>query len=255
MIKKINIIGTGNVASNIALHLFGKVEICSIYSRKIGNANVLAEKINSRGVNKIDQLSKGVDLNIVAINDDGIMSLIKLLPKNIPIVHTSGSVGMNVFEGVKDYGILYPLQTFSKDSPINIAEIPFLLESNSKVFESRLIDFCVKCMSLNYHVTDSELRSEIHLAAVISNNFMTVLLSESENILKGKGLNLRLLKPLLEETLRKSFDVGPKLAQTGPAKRGDVKVLKAQVEKIANPKLKEIYRLMSELISDRSINS
>lgn len=252
MIRKVNIIGSGNVATHLAKHLSKSVEVCSVYSRDIKNATFLAKEINSKAVDKIADLCLNVDLNIVMVRDDVVLQIAKSLPKHIPVVHTSGSVKIEVFSDFKNFGILYPLQTFSKDTDITIENIPFLLEGDSDLFTSRLIEFCKDNLSTNYHLANSEVRSEIHLAAVISNNFITALLSESEQILKNSNLSLDLLRPLLEETLRKSFDIGPKLAQTGPAKRNDTKVLEFQSDKISNPKLKEVYRLLSGLINDKS---
>jgi predicted short-subunit dehydrogenase-like oxidoreductase (DUF2520 family) len=252
MIKKINIIGSGNVATHLAKHLSGKIEICSVYSKDILNATILAKKINSTPVDKISDLCTDVDLNIVMVRDDVVIQIANDLPKHIPVVHTSGSVNIDVFNAFENYGILYPLQTFSKNINLEIENIPFLLEGNSELFTSKLIQFCQENLSTNYHVANSEVRSEIHLAAVISNNFLTALLSESEEILIRSGLSLDILRPLMEETLRKSFDVGPNASQTGPAKRNDNKVIEYQTNKINNPKMKEIYRLMSELIRDKS---
>jgi predicted short-subunit dehydrogenase-like oxidoreductase (DUF2520 family) len=251
MIKKINLIGAGNVATHLGKNLFGKIDVKTVYSNSIFNAQNLAKQINSKGVNQLKDLSSAVDLNIVCVKDDAIEIVIKELPKNIPIVHTSGSISINSLVEFENYGILYPLQTFSKNRVLQMDDIPFLIESNSTGFEHILIDFCQRNLSLHTQVANSDLRKKIHLSAVISNNFMTSLLVESEKILNKEGLDLSLLKPLLFETLKKSFDINPKKSQTGPAKRLDYKVINAQLQLIENEKIKQIYQLLTELIIEQ----
>ena len=111
MIKRVNIIGAGNVATHIAKHLFRKVKICSNYSKDINNAYELANMVDSIGVDDLKNICDNVDLNIIALKDDVIAIFSDLLPKDIPVVHTSGSIKIDVFNGFNDYGILYPLQT------------------------------------------------------------------------------------------------------------------------------------------------
>ena len=246
--KNITFIGSGNVATHLAKTLFGSVDICSVYSRNIENANRLAVKLNAIGVDDLARLDSDVDLNIVTVSDTAIQSVLKGLNKSIRTVHTSGSIDIQVFSGFSHYGILYPLQTFSKLAELDMANVPFLIEANSKLFEEEIKTFCNNYLSNNYQMANSNLRSEIHLAAVISNNFITSLLVESENILKDNGLSLDLIKPLIDETIHKSFSDGPKASQTGPAKRGDTKVIKKQINKIVNPELKEVYKRLTDLI-------
>jgi len=186
------------------------------------------------------------------VSDDAVRNIIERLPKSMPVVHTSVSVAIDVFIDFENCGILYPLQSFSKDSQLDISSIPFLIEANNANFEKTVIRFCEKFLSKTIHITTSEIRSEIHLAAVISNNFITQLLAESESILKSNNLTLDLLSPLITETINKSFKIGPVNAQTGPAKRNDIEVLNKQFKRISNLKLKTIYKLMSELIQKNS---
>jgi hypothetical protein len=75
-------------------------------------------------------------------------------------------------------------------------------------------------------------------------------LTQSERILKANKLSLDLLRPLIQETIKKSFEIGPALSQTGPAKRKDSVVIKNQMDKIENLKLKKVYNLLSELIQE-----
>ena len=184
MIKKVNIIGAGNVATHLAKHLSLQLEVCTVFSRNIENSKDLAKAVNSKAIDNLNDLCDDVDLNIISLTDGAIIWAVAAISKNIPIVHTSGSIKIDVFKDFIEYGILYPLQTFSKTSCLDISNIPFILESSSKKFGDEISGFCQEYFSNNWSFADSELRSEIHLAAVISNNFITALLAESEEILK-----------------------------------------------------------------------
>jgi len=251
MIKKINFIGAGNVATHLANKISKRIEIKTVFSKSISNAEELASQVNSIGVNQLTDLSVDVDLNIICLKDDAIENAVNFLPKDIPVVHTSGSIGINVFNSFSKYGILYPLQTFSKNSSLDVSSIPFLIEGNSNDYTNALLEFCKNNLSAHIHLADSELRKQIHLSAVISNNFLTALLRESEVILQQNDLDLSILKPLLFETLKKSFDKNPLESQTGPAKRLDYNVINSHIQLLENEKLKQLYQLLSDLIIEQ----
>ena len=250
-ICKINVIGSGNVAAVLANHLKDVVDIESIYSKNITHALDLANRVGAMGINDIKKLSKSVDLNIVAIKDDAIAKVVKNMDKSIPIVHTSGSVPIRVLNDFQIYGIFYPLQTFSKSVTVTLSEVPFLIEGNSSEFEQNLMAFCQSNISKKCVIADSDLRQKIHLSAVMTNNFMTALMVEAETILKENNLSLDILKPLLYQTLDKAFSIGPKNAQTGPAKRNDNQIIQQQINALKSQKLKDIYQLLSDLIKEQ----
>ena len=70
---KFTIIGSGNVATHIALQLkaIGE-EIAEIFSRNVDNAGVLARKIGCRSVADIKEISSDSDIYLFAIKDDAL---------------------------------------------------------------------------------------------------------------------------------------------------------------------------------------
>ena len=63
------------------------------------------------------------DILILAINDDSIQDIAQVLGKIAPnscVFHTSGSTSLEVLsEYLPHCGVLYPLQTFSKDRKVD----------------------------------------------------------------------------------------------------------------------------------------
>jgi predicted short-subunit dehydrogenase-like oxidoreductase (DUF2520 family) len=68
--------------------------------------------------------------------------------------------------------------------------------------------------------------------------------------MQNKNLDFDLLKPLIHETVDKLNYLSPEKAQTGPAKRGDRKVIETHLSSLEG-RTKEIYKLLSESIIDK----
>jgi predicted short-subunit dehydrogenase-like oxidoreductase (DUF2520 family) len=68
----------------------------------------------------------------------------------------------------------------------------------------------------------------------------------SEQLLAEEGIPFSVMLPLVRETARKVETISPAAAQTGPAVRGDRKVIKEHMELISeHPGYADIYRLLS----------
>ena len=252
-IKKINIIGFGNVGQNIFNHLDYRVEIVTVYNRS--NTQYIKSVLGKRLVNSLNELSTDVDLNIVSSTDSSIISIIESLPKKVAIVHTSGSISKDVLNEFDSFGVFYPLQTFTKGREIQMSEVPFLLEANSSVFLNEITEFTQDNFTNNIHYFNSQQRSSIHIAAVFINNFTTLMVREAESILKINKINLSILEPLLKETVAKIIETNPKSSQTGPAHRNDMNVIYGHINEIGDKSRKEIYKLLTYRIIDLNSNS
>ena len=102
--------------------------------------------------------------------------------------------------------------------------------------------YCVK-------EVDSRRRKELHLAAVLVNNFPNFLYMLAEKRLMEHDLNFDLLRPLIRETAAKVMHMRPEEAQTGPARRNDESVLGMHRALLKDDRpLLEVYSLLSEAI-------
>jgi predicted short-subunit dehydrogenase-like oxidoreductase (DUF2520 family) len=252
---KIILLGAGNVATHLgfALKKAGH-EILQVYSRSASSSQELSKKLKSKPVTDAAKISSLADFYIISISDSSLPGFIKSFPiKNKTIVHTSGSVGMNVFnKKFQSYGVFYPLQTFSKDRKINLDEVPILIEgNNSKSFD--VIKKVADTITPFVFEIDSATRKVIHLSAVIANNFTNHLFVQAEKILAKKNIPFPLLGPLLHETIIKAILLTPGESQTGPAKRGDTKIIEEHLKMLKkDPSLTKIYKLLSESIEKES---
>jgi len=245
------ILGAGNVATHLSMSLKeNNFEIKCIYSKTLQSAEKLGKKLQSNFTNDLNKIPNNADLYIISIKDENIFDLAKDLniEKGI-IVHTAGSISINVFKDhYSNYGVFYPLQTFSKTRDVDFSNIPICIESSNQEVKDKLSDIA-KCLSKNVYEIDSEKRKVLHLAAVYACNFANHMFSIASDILNQSEISFDLLKPLIEETARKAIDVGPDKAQTGPAVRNDQNVIKNHLELLKdNKEYEKIYRFVSESI-------
>lgn len=249
---KIVIIGSGNVASYFAktFHAAGAT-ILQVYSRKMANARRLSKTVNAEAVNETGKLLPSADLFLIAVNDDALPELAKQLSVSKGmVVHTAGSVSMNVLKQFPQRGVFYPLQTFSKDR--QPAAITLCLEASSKNGFAFLAK-TAQSIGADVYPLNSEQRRAAHLAAVFACNFTNHLYAIAAELLEEKKLPFALLRPLIEETAAKIKTLSPAEAQTGPALRGDTAVMKKHLALLKkHPDWKKIYRRLSEDIRESS---
>lgn len=91
-------------------------------------------------------------------------------------IHTAGSMPMSVFEGYAGrFGVLYPLQTFSKGRNVNFEVIPFFIEANTEK-DADYLKNIASALSENVRFMSSEKRRSLHLAAVFACNFTNIFI-------------------------------------------------------------------------------
>ncbi len=251
MTQKISIIGAGNVATHLSLALQKNGhEIVQIFSRTEKHAKELATQLKVEFINDLKELSYDTDIFIISVKDDVIPSVLKQLNGcNQIVLHTAGSVGIDIFEDhVKHYGILYPLQTFSKRKAVDISHVPFFIEGNSEHIVQTLFSIA-RQLSSHVYETDSQKRLFLHIAAVFACNFSNHMYTMAKKLLEYQGINQDILHPLIRETTNKALTMKPIDAQTGPAARNDRKTMTKHLEQLNDHQdLQKLYSFVSNHI-------
>lgn len=249
MIKNIVIFGSGNVATQIAKQLHANsINILQVYSKTLNNAQLLANSIKTKATDDIKAIIQDADLYLVCLNDSAIEITIGNLcfePKLI--AHTAGSVPLKTLNKFKNFGVFYPLQTFTKSRKINLRNVPFCIEANTNENEKILFELA-KILSSNVKIITTEQRKKYHLAAVFANNFANHMFAAAKSLLDSNHLDFELLKPLIHETALKIQDMAPELAQTGPAVRNNKTIIESHKQQISSPELEKLYSFVSESI-------
>lgn len=249
---KVVCLGSGNVATHLASALKASgADLLQVYSKTLANAQALASVLNSQAIDNLEQLNRDADLYLISINDDAIAAVVGQL-KGLKgmVVHTAGATSLSVFEeqGFSHYGVLYPLQTFSKSRPVDFSTVPLCLEAGTNDDLQTLHQLAAKLSTLVYEVNSDD-RKLLHLAAVFACNFSNHLYHLSAGLLKSKNLSFDLLKPLILETAAKVQNALPYDVQTGPARRGDEETMNRHLALIQEaPILTDIYETLSKSI-------
>ncbi len=249
---KLSIIGAGNVATLLGQALVQSgVVIGEIFSRSLVNATALCSSIGGSPIDSVNKLNPNSDLYLIAVSDDAIVDVlgqVKFFDRLL--VHTSGTVGIDVFEpfSFEKYGVFYPLQSMNKQLKIDFTEVPFCLEANNDKSLLFLHDIARSLSPKVYHISSAQ-RETLHLAAVFANNFTNYLYQIAFEITKDNDVPFEILLPLIQATAEKINNNVPADVQTGPAVRHDVKTINEHLIKLENyPQWKELYQVFTNLI-------
>ncbi len=249
-INTIVFIGSGNVSTRlaIALHLAGKT-ILQIYSRSEERSSFLAEKLGVDFTTDYAAINREADLYILSVSDNALEEVIGKLDLNKQfVVHTSGASSMDSMSKFLNFGVFYPLQTFSTEISVSFKNIPIFIQANSDE-NLELLQGLATTISENVQQINSEQRRVLHVSAVFASNFTNYMYAVAEDILGKNDLSFELLKPLIEETAEKLKNHSPYDAQTGPARRNDKKIIEEHLEILKNyPEYQKIYKLITEQI-------
>ncbi len=240
----ITLIGGGQLGKQLYRNLIDQVEV-KLFQWVVRSAKEGKTLEGIPIVNKINKINK-IDLYLLAISDKAISVVAEKLPADSFVVHTAGGVPLNRI-CQKRAGVLYPIQTFSEGRYINFSEVPIGLESK-KAQDLPLLKKIAKGLGSKSFIMNSKQREQLHLAAVLVNNFTNYFFTEAALICKENNLPFELLKPLIKETAIKLDVLSPQNAQTGPAIRKDQETITKHLKSIQNPKLHEIYKVLTSAI-------
>jgi predicted short-subunit dehydrogenase-like oxidoreductase (DUF2520 family) len=255
----ISFIGAGNVAWHMAQALEeAGYQVREIYSRTLTNATALADKLyNAAPTQSLDFSASKATIFFIAVPDGQVAKIAaKLrLPEEAILVHTSGSLPLEVLQNHTYSGVFYPLQTFSKQKELDISRVPFCIEATDEATEQLLVSMAQHISNTVYLVSSAE-RKVLHIGAVFACNFTNHLLGVAKEILGREGLEFDLLKPLIRETIQKALNAEhPAFVQTGPAMRNDQQIIDAHRAYLSTYPVEEgIYHILTESIAHTKKN-
>ena len=209
--------------------------------------------INSR---TLEGLESEIEFIVISVSDDAIGEVASHIGRKLTseykgiVCHTAGSVPLEILKDYfENYGVIYPLQTFSKEnSNLDFSIIPVFVEANSKENEVKIKNVATK-ISNEVGILSSEKRINLHIAAVYACNFANALYGIACDILDDANVSFNVMFPLIQQTLNKLKEMSPSEAQTGPAVRNDLKVIEKHKKWLENmPEEKRIYELITNYI-------
>lgn len=249
---RVVMIGTGNVATVLSKLLVSKGhEIIQVYGRNPDHASSLANEIQTNSCSDPGEIDQSAELYIVALSDTALYSISSWFkPGNKLVVHTAGSVPMDVLKGTSaNYGVLYPLQSLRKEMD-SFPEIPFLIEGNTPddlcLIEELAFDLSGTVVKMN-----SDDRMRLHIGAVMVSNFTNYLYTRTAEYYKDQKLDFKLLLPLMKESVSRLEQYDPAQMQTGPAVRDDQTTIQNHLQLLSGKNnLADLYKRLSDEIRE-----
>jgi predicted short-subunit dehydrogenase-like oxidoreductase (DUF2520 family) len=132
---------------------------------------------------------------------------------------------------------------------VNFKTIPLCLETENEK-DAPTLKLIANAISDAVYDINSEQRKALHVAAVFVNNFVNYLYQMGNEICDANAIPFEILKPLIQETANKIATLSPKNAQTGPAKRNDLKTIAAHEEFLKDENQAAIYKLLTQSLQN-----
>lgn len=250
------LLGAGRVATHLAPALVrAGVRLVQVWSRTETSARAVASPLGVPYTDDLDAIVPDADIYIACVADGALPQVAEKITtiagKQPLYLHTAGSIGMELWQrcGAAHYGILYPLQTFSKEREVDMNEVSLFIEASGDEELERVEGLARKLSPKVYHA-DSERRARLHISAVFACNFTNAMYGIAHRLLAEEDIPFDVLLPLIDETSAKVHMLTPREAQTGPAIRGDKDVMQSHLQMLAEEKdLNEIYALISNYIN------
>ncbi len=246
------VVGSGNVAWHL----------CSAFEKAklpvVGVANRTVEKLHEFkqhfSIPVFDlKTPPEADIIVLAVSDNSIHLVSEQFINSVStVVHTSGVFGIKeLHTKVKNKGVFYPFQSFTKGNTLDYSSIPLFVESDTAQSKKHLSYLASAFDSAPYCI-DAASKKSLHISGVFANNFINKLLQESMHLLEENQIPQEVIWPLVEETIKKAKHIGPAKAQTGPAIRNDQKTINEHLEYLKNqPELQNVYAKLTQLIQEK----
>ena len=232
-------------------------EVIEVWSKSRASAEALAKQIGCHFTwGSLEVVTCEADLYLIAVKDAVLTDVIRGLHagrEQALMAHTAGSMPLSLFAEADHErgGVLYPMQTFSKEREVDFTRVHFFIEAKEENDEELLSDLAIALTGNEdfVHHSTSAMRRRLHLAAVFACNFTNHCCTLADEVLAEAGLDFSVLLPLVDETIAKLHELPPAKAQTGPAVRRDENVMGVQRAMLSHrPDLQEIYSLLSKSI-------
>ena len=254
-IRGLNIVllGYGNLGSHLGPTMVkNDLSLKQIYSRS-KTIPPVPETIPR--VSKIENILPDADLYLLAVSDQSIAPLAEQLrqvvknPKAI-VAHLSGATALGVLKvHFPQCAVCWPLQSFSKGECLDFTKIPFCVEYSDAYTRQKMEGVLSRLSPLVYQLS-GEQRSQVHLAAVLVNNFTNSLYHIAQKRLIAQEIPFDLLRPLILQTALKVQNELPENMQTGPAIRNDHFTMDKHLELLRDePNIAALYKLLSKIIN------
>jgi predicted short-subunit dehydrogenase-like oxidoreductase (DUF2520 family) len=253
----LNVIGAGRVGQTLA-RLFAQAETFTVQDVLSGSRASAARATAFIGAGRA---AEGVaDLRAANVwmltpPDDRIgacaLAVSALIRHGDVAFHASGALASEVLAPLRARGAaiasVHPLKTFADPARAvdTFAGTPCAAEGDAVALA--VLQPAFGRIGATVFPFDAARKTEYHAASVLASNDLVALMEAALRCYAQAGFTradaLRLMEPLVRETVDNVFRLGPAAALTGPVARGDAAVVARQRAALAShPELAAVYR-------------
>lgn len=263
----LNIIGAGRLGKTLA-RLWqeqGVFSIAGLCNRSRKSAQAAAEFIGAGDVYTDIMSMPDADCWLIATGDTEITPTARLLaerlqaqgsqenaptPKQPLIFHCSGALPAAALETCRPASIAsaHPVHSFADPERSLTTLVGSTVALEGDETGTLLLQHAFAKLGCETLSLSPKQKLLYHTGSVMACNYLTVLLELSLQTFAAAGIDeqsaRKLLEPIVTQTVRNNFALGPASALTGPIARGDTETVHRQLQALQNTDkdIAEIYR-------------
>ncbi len=266
MKKRINIIGCGRAAGNLARLWLqaGSVDIACIMNRSEASTRRAVEKTGAgRAVGCLDEMQPA-DFWLIGTNDDQIESVARELAAsgkplgNSLVFHLAGRFGLDVLEplnnGTVELAALHPVRSLT-DSALSLDDFSgtaCVAEGSAAALDA--LQPLIVSIGGTWLPVEAIDRGLYHASVSIISNITKAVAWKAQKWQRKAGLPEETARTvtyqLLQSTMEDLFRSGARQSITGPVVRGDTSTIAAHIDAIraSHPGDIEVYRVLARTV-------
>ena len=258
--KCFSVIGAGNLGNHLIAALVKKGYILKhIYKKSKSRQFEVALS------HDLEQVTAEADFVIISTQESRIRAAAEAVaasahPAGKIVFHTANALTSTELRCLAEKGAytasFSPLQTFPEYSPDTAEDvfkgIYFLAEGHPDALA--LARQIAKDLDANLLTVEETEKIYFHIAGVAASNFLIAILKLAENQLKKTSaagsrapLDIKILLPLIKQTLKNVESRGVEASLTGPAKRKEAGIIQKHLEALSGDEA-VLYRVLSDFL-------
>ncbi|MFZ1388086.1 MAG: Rossmann-like and DUF2520 domain-containing protein [Thiolinea sp.] len=259
---RLNIIGCGHLGQTLA-YLWaqaGLFMISQVLNSSLQSSQAAVDFIGQgQALSSIAEM-RPADLYLLGCPDKALeiccnaLAKAKLLKAGDIVFHCSGAIASEILQPLKEQGALiasvHPVKSFAEPQQAILSFQPtYCGVEGDEAALAVLMPLFVQIGGIPFQI-NAEQKTLYHAASVFACNYLVALQNVSLRAFAQAGveeaLALKILQPIVQETVSNVFKLGPAAALTGPIARGDAAVVAKQLAalQISQPADAELYRLL-----------
>ncbi|RJG06220.1 DUF2520 domain-containing protein [Noviherbaspirillum cavernae] len=265
MRKTLSIVGCGNVGKTLGRlwHLNETFIVQDVLNRSFESAQRAVSFIgNGRPVAEYADLRRS-DIYMIAATDDQIAACCEALadagwltPGTV-VFHCSGALRSTELKAAIRCGAsvasIHPIRSFASPNQVVQTFAGTWCGAEGDANAINQLTEAFSAIGGQLVALDADFKIIYHSAAVFASNYLVTLLDVAQQAYEKSGIPrdvaLKLMEPLVKETVENVFRLGPPEALTGPIARGDVATAMKQYRAVGdwNKRFGALYRQLGKL--------